>query len=482
MTTDNSFPLAGILHEDLRVASTGIDLLEDALRSQGVQLALVQRRPPLCGAEAEILAAIALSNRVRQANQAATEQLVSCRPHLVGIVPAAQAVGLESGVFLHAGPPIDWDSATGPLRGALVGAAVAEGLAHSPGAATARFENGDFRLEPCHGRGAVGPMAGVVSPSMPMFVIEDGAGAGRAFCTLNEGLGKVLRYGAYSNDVIARLQWIADVLAPTLDAAVRRDGPVDLWAIVAEALQMGDECHNRNRAGTLLFLRAIGTALLEMEAPSDSLAECFRFMAGNDHFFLNLTMPAAKLAADRARGINGSTVVVAMARNGTEFGIQLAGTGDDWFTGPSGIPEGLLFAGFSREDANPDIGDSTITETAGLGGFAMAAAPAIVGFVGGSAATALNSTLAMYDITVGEHPAFRVPALEFRGTPVGIDASLVCRTGILPVVNTGIAGRNAGTGQIGAGLVEPPAACFVSAIQRFAERNQEMLADTLFCV
>ncbi len=465
--------LTEVLGGDVRIACTGLSLFEDALQRQGVKPAPVRWHPPTDGVAAATAAAIALSDEVDRQNSAAVERLVACRPHLLGIESAADTLGLAHGEFLHAGPPIDWRGASGPLRGALIGAAVFEGLADTPEQAEAHFRSGDFTLEPCHGHRAVGPMAGVVSPAMPMLVLGDGDR--RAFCSLNEGLGKVLRFGAYSPEVITRLRWMRDVLAPILDAALRLGEPLDVWAMVTEALLMGDECHNRSRAATSLLLRSLGGTLLELEAASSEVAECYRFIGGNDHFFLNITMGAAKLAADSARGVEGSTVVVAMARNGTEFGIQLAGTGDDWFTGPSGVPEGLLFSGFSESDANPDIGDSTITETVGLGAFAMAAAPAIVGFVGGTAATATGSTLAMYEIAVGEHPSFRVAALDNRGTPVGIDAARVCRTGILPAVNTGIAGRVAGTGQIGAGFVEPPRSCFAQAVQSFATRHPELL-------
>ena len=470
-----SRPLIEILGGDLRVACAGLDLFEDSLRQQGLRPEPARWRQPADGPHMAATTEIALSEHFDRANQSAVERLVACRPRLIGIEPAARTVGLEKGEFLHAGPPIDWADASGPLRGALVGAAVFEGLADTVDAAAARFEAGDFTIEPCHGRRTVGPMAGVVSPGMPMLVFADDTGNRRAFCTLNEGLGKVLRFGAYSHEVIARLQWMRDVLAPTLDAVLQRLETVEIWALVSEALQMGDECHNRNRAATSLFLRAVGAELIELDAPADRIAECYRFIAGNDHFFLNATMGAAKLAADCARDVEGSTVVVAMARNGTDFGIQLAGTGDDWFTGPSAVPEGLLFAGFTPQDANPDIGDSTITETVGLGAFAMAAAPAIVGFVGGTADSALDSTLSMYDITVAEHPGFRVAALDNRGTPVGIDAARICRTGILPVVNTGIAGKVAGTGQIGAGLVEPPLSCFAAALSALTARTSRPL-------
>jgi hypothetical protein len=350
-----------------------------------------------------------------------------------------------------------------------MGAAAFEGLVDDPQDAVPLLERGEISLDPCHHHGTVGPMAGVLSPSMWVFVLEDPATGRRAYCSLNEGLGKVLRYGAYSAEVIERLRWMSAVLGPVLQATVRANGPVDVTAILAQMVQMGDEAHNRNRAGTLMLLRELAPAMVESGFPTTDVAEVARFVGGNDHFFLNLAMPACKLALDSARGIPGATMVVAMARNGTDFGIQVAGTGDAWFTGPAQVPQGLYLGGFGPDDANPDIGDSAITETIGLGGFAMAAAPAIVRFVGGTVADALANTRRMYEITLAEHAAFAIPVLDFRGTPLGIDVTKVVRTRILPQINTGMAGRLAGTGQVGAGLVTPPAEIFPKALRALAE-------------
>jgi hypothetical protein len=325
-------------------------------------------------------------------------------------------------------------------------------------------------LSPCHHHGAVGPMAGVVSASMPVVVVGDAAGGGLAYATLNEGLGKVLRYGAFDAEVIDRLRWMESVLAPTLKATLARCGPVDLETLVAQAVQMGDDGHNRNRAATSLFLRQVGRELIDGTAPVVDRASVFRFIDGNDHFMLNLVMAAGKLAVDAAAGVEGSSLVTTMARNGTEFGIRLSGTNDAWFTAPAPTVDGLYLGGYSAQDANPDIGDSAITETVGLGGFAMAAAPAIVGFVGGSAAGAVRRTLEMYEITMTDHPVFKVPILEDRGTPTGIDATLVVRTGVEPQINTGIAGREPGVGMVGAGLVAAPIGCFIDAVSALARR------------
>ena len=458
------------------VAATGVDLFADAVDLQAVPVSRVDWRPPMEGT-ADDLAVVAADPLRRNANARAVQAMLDVQAVLVDVAPASEVLGLEAGQFLHAGPPIAWEAATGPLRGGLMAAAALEGLVDDPEDAVALFERGDaVSLEPCHHRSAVGPMAGVVSPSMWMFVLEDPASGRRTYCSLNEGLGKVLRYGAYGPEVLERLRWMSAVLGPLLAQAVKATGPVDVTGILTQMLQMGDEAHNRNRAGTLMLLRDLAPALAESSADAKDVADTLRFIGGNDHFFLNLAMPACKLALDAARGIEGSTMVVAMARNGTEFGIQVAGTGDQWFTGPAQVADGLFLGGYGPEDANPDIGDSAITETAGIGGFSMATAPAIVRLVGGTVPDALATTRRMREITLAENPRWSIPVLEFAGAPTGIDVSLVCRTQVLPQINTGMAGNKAGVGQVGAGLVTPPAEIFPKALAALADRTRERAA------
>ena len=295
-------------------------------------------------------------------------------------------------------------------------------------------------------------MAGIISPSMPVFIVRNETTGHVAFATQNEGLGKVLRYGAYGPEVIRRLKWMEQTLYPALKAALEVSGPIDLRSMISQALHMGDECHNRNKAGTSLFIRAIAPALVEAVKDPATVAAVLRFIDGNDHFFLNLSMPAMKAMLLPAENIPGCTVVTVMARNGTDWGIRMSATGDRWFTAPAPLVQGLWLPGFSEADANPDIGDSAITETGGIGGFALAGAPAIVKFVGGTPADALNATMEMYEITAGEHSAFTIPALNFRGTPVGVDVRKVMRSGLTPRLNTGIAHREPGLGMVGAGL------------------------------
>jgi hypothetical protein len=407
---------------------------------------------------------------IEAANAKAVEAMMSAHPVLAGVGIAREVIpGMRDRLLLHAGPPITWDRMSGPMRGAVIGALIFEGEAADEAQALALAESGEIDFEPCHHHSSVGPMAGVISPSMAVYVVEDRAGDGRAFSNLNEGYGKVLRYGAYADEVLAKLRWMNEVLAPTLGEALERAGGIDLRALIAEALHMGDEGHNRNKAGSLLYTLRLAPHISRATDPGTA-AEVIAFLGDNALSVLNPVMAAAKVMADAGHGVEGSTVVSTMSRNGTNFGIRVSGIGDDWFVAPAEIPKGLYFPGFTGEDANPDIGDSTITETAGIGAFAMAAAPAIVSFVGGEPRDAEAATLEMYEITVAEHDHFTIPALGFSGSPVGIDIAKVVELGITPRVNTGIAHREAGIGQIGAGLVRPPMAIFEKALVAFAEK------------
>jgi len=463
--------LDDLLAGEPAVAAVGTGFLADAISAQGAVVQSADWRPPPDDVVAA-LDTITAAGRARVANREAIGRMLAVRPAIVAVAVARDVVpDMGERTFLHAGPPLTWDRCSGPMKGALIGAMIYEGLADTP--EEAERLGPEIDLSPCHHHRAVGPMAGVVSPSMPVAILTDSAGEGRSYTTLNEGLGKVLRYGAFAPEVIDRLRWMEAVLAPVLRGVFERRGPVDMVTLISQALQMGDDGHNRNRAGTSLLLRQLGPALIDGDEPVAERFEVFRFIDGNDHFLLNLVMAAGKLQVDAAAGVPGSGLVTTMARNGTDFGIRVSGTGERWFTAPAPVVEGLYLGGFTAEDANPDIGDSAITETVGLGGFAMAASPAIVGFVGGTAAGAVRRTLEMYEITLAEHPDFKVPFLESRGTPVGIDAARVVRTGVAPIINTGIAGKEPGVGMVGAGMVQAPMSCFIQAVQALADEEVE---------
>ncbi|MFQ5844271.1 MAG: DUF1116 domain-containing protein [Planctomycetota bacterium] len=458
-----------LLGGDLCAVNLGLGSFAASLEVQDVPVVHVDWRPPAGGDPAHL----ALLERLMAcdaANEAAAERLRAAEPKWVDVAIARDAIpAMTERTILHAGPPVAWEHMCGPVRGSVVGALIYEGLAGDEREATELAGSGRIAFEPCHHHSAVGPMAGIISPSMPVIVVEDAAGGGRSYATFNEGLGKVLRFGAYGPEVVARLRWMAEELAPALKAAVRRAGGVNLRAIMSRALHMGDECHNRNVAATSLLMRTLTPYLVEAVSDRGQLGRVCAFIASNDHFFLNFAMAAAKASLDAIAGLASCSLVSAMARNGTEFGIRVCGCGDRWFTAPAGRPVGLYFPGYTAADANPDLGDSAITETAGLGGFAIAAAPAIVQFVGGSPADAIRQTEEMYEITWMRSPHYTLPALDFAGSPTAIDIRIVLEVGITPAINTGIAHRDPGVGQVGAGLIRAPLEPFVAAAEVLAE-------------
>lgn len=408
-----------------------------------------------------------LSEKIEAANALALERILSSQPVLVGLSTAGEIVpGMTKKTVLHAGPPITWEKMCGPMRGAVMGGLIYEGLAANLDEAEKLAASGDISFSPCHHHNTVGPMAGVVTYSMPVWIMQNKTFGNFAYCTINEGLGKVLRFGACDEEVFTRLRWIASDLYPVLKAALAIKGEIDIKVLIAQCLQMGDEAHNRNKAGTSLFIREIMSSVMKTGFPLEQKTAALEFINANDHTFLNISMPACKCTMDTIFDIPYSTVVATMARNGTDFGIRVAGLGaDKWFAAPAEQVEGLLFPGFTADDANPDLGDSSITETAGIGGFCMAAAPAIVQFVGGEVSDAINYSKQMYEITVGEGNTYKIPALDFRGGATGIDVLKVIKTGIRPIINTGIAHKKYGIGQVGAGIVHPPQECFDAALK-----------------
>lgn len=410
---------------------------------------------------------------IDEANKAVIDKVIASSPVLLDVVPAKSVIKqLNNKSLLHAGPPIKWEKMPAPVQGSCIGAVLFEGWADTEEKALELLSNGKIELIPCHHVDAVGPMGGITSGSMPVFVVEDVSAGNRAYCTLNEGIGKVLRFGAYSKEVIDRLHWMADVLGPTIGKALRNmENGLSLNPMIAKSIAMGDEFHQRNIAGSLVFLKEISPNIISLDMDDKNKRDVIKFLADTDQFFLNIMMAAAKAVMDSAATIKSGTVVTAMCRNGENFGIRISGMGDEWFTAPVNTPQGLYFTGYTGEDANPDIGDSSITETFGVGGMAMIAAPAVTRFVGSGGFTdALNTSNEMLEICIGQNPNFIVPTWDFQGICLGIDARRVVETGITPVINTGIANKVAGMGQIGAGTVHPPLACFEKAIVAYAKK------------
>ncbi|MEM8861136.1 MAG: DUF1116 domain-containing protein [Chloroflexota bacterium] len=406
-----------------------------------------------------------------QANKTVVEKMMSARPILKRIETAIDVIpGMRDNLLLHAGPPITWENASGPLRGAIVGALILEGKATDWDSAVELVTSGQIDLEPCHEHNTVGPMAGVTSASMKVYVVENVTHGNVAYSNMNEGYGKVLRYGAYSEEVLEKLHWLNGSFADLVNQALAMLDGLDIRAMLSESLHMGDEGHNRNKAGSILYAAKLAPAIAKANGTDEEKSKVIAFLGENALSFLNPVMAGCKAMADAGHDVEGSTIMTVMARNGTELGIKVSGLGNQWFTGPVGQPDGLYFPGFSLDDANGDIGDSTITETAGIGAFAMATAPAIVTFISGTPELALNTTMEMYEITETEHTAFTIPALGFRGTPTGVDIRKVVELGIRPQINTGIAHKEPGVGQVGAGLVLPPMNVFEDALTAYAAK------------
>ena len=405
------------------------------------------------------------------ANKVAGDRILSALPFLERVRPALEVLpGMKANKILHAGPPAPWAQLPEPVRGGIVATARFEGLAASEDEAVARIQRGDIELGACHAHGAVGPATGIISASTPVPVVRNRTAGNVAGSYVRQGFGRTLTFGAYDEAVAERVRWLWGEMAPALDRGLQVGGAIDLRSLIAEALLRGDELHNRNKAATSMLLEEMAIRMLKAEVARPTLLRTLEALHEDFQFFVSLSMAACKASCDAGRDVSGSSIVTAMSRNGAEFGIRVSGLGDTWFTGPAQMVDGLYFPGFSAADAAPDLGDSAITETAGLGAFTLAGAPAITQLIGAGAAQAREYTLQMYEITLEEHPVYRLPALDFRGSPVLIDLRRVIGTGILPIIDTSITHRKAGFGMIGAGLVHPPMECFTKALQAFAAR------------
>jgi len=460
----------------LKPVNLGLDMFADDLRAQGVEPVLMDWTPP-GGGDPEVIAALsrledpAIAEKIDAANQVALDRILSSQPFLEGFAQAIDAVpGMTKKTILHAGPPIEFTRMSGPMKGAVTGALVFEGLAANIDEAFELAASGEIDFSPCHEHQSVGSMAGVTSASMWVHQVTNRAHGNTAYTNLSEQLSKILRFGANDQSVIDRLNWMRDVFGPVLSGAMalNEDG-LDLRLMLSQALHMGDEAHNRNVAGTTLLIQVLAPYILETDFTTKEKREVFDFVASSDYFSGPTWMVAAKASMDAANGIENSTVVTTMARNGVDFGIRVSGTGDQWFTGPAQQVVGPMFAGYTPADSGLDMGDSAITETFGIGGFAMAAAPAIVALVGGTVDEAMGYSRTMNAITTGNNPNITIPALDFMGVPSGIDVRKVMETGILPIINTAIAHKDPGIGMIGAGITHPPVEAFQQALRALAE-------------
>jgi hypothetical protein len=458
--------------EKIKIINVGLKSFYDDLKTQKADAVHVDWRPP-AGGDQELARLLTKLDRpeIDAANEKAVAKILAARPMLVDIKPARDVIpGMKDNVILHSGPPIEWERMSGPTKGAVWGALIYEGKAKTQEEADRIVTSGGVEFAPCHDHDTVGPMAGIISPSMPVLIIENQENGNRGYSNFNEGLGKVLRYGSYEESVIKRLKWMEETLAPFLADVIKRSGPVDLKAIMAQALHMGDELHCRNVASSMILLKQLAPHMVTSDFDKTAMSEVMKFMGENFLFFLNPAMASCKVSMDAAHGIKDCTIVTTLARNGTDFGVRMSGLEGRWFTAPAEIPKLLCFPGFTEADANPDMGDSAIMETAGFGSFASASAPAVVQVVGGTPNEAAEHTREMWEICLAKDKSYSMPFLNFEGIPRGIDLRRVIDTGILPIINTGVAHKKPGFGTVGFGVLRAPMECFKKALVAMAEK------------
>lgn len=459
-----------------RVVNIGLESFNESILKFGGESVQFNWKPLAGGNKRliRILNAMAKMDNLEVANQQVIDRMRDSQPFLVDVVPAKSVIPvLNTRTLLHAGPPIQYHEMTGPMQGSCVGAAIFEGWATNEGDARRMLEAGEVQFVPCHHVHAVGPMGGITSGNMAVLVVRNKADDTVAYCTMNEGIGKVLRFGAFNEEVVNRLHWMADALGPTIAKAVKQtaDG-INLNVIISKAITMGDEFHQRNIAGSLLLLKELVPLIDALEMSREDKQSVIKFLVDTDQFFLNVMMAIGKSIVDYARKHQEGTIVTTMTRNGKDFGVRIAGMGDEWFTAPVNTPNGLYFTGYSEKDASPDIGDSAITETVGVGAMATVAAPAVTRFVGsgGGYDDALAISNEMNQVCMSNNPNWSIPNWNFKGACLGIDARKVVATGITPLINTGIAHREAGVGQVGAGTAHAPLACFEKALIAYAKK------------
>lgn len=408
---------------------------------------------------------------INKANAYVVERFMEARPVATTMAKAIEVIpGMHENLLLHAGPPVTWERMSGPMKGAMIGALIFEGKGKNAEDAEKLLSSGKIEFAPCNDHMSSGPMAGVISPSQLVYVIENKTHGIKCYSNMNEGRGNVLRMGAYKEEVLNKLRWMEAVVGPTVKNALEEMGGIDIRMIISKSLHMGDDGHNREDAASILWSIQLAPIIAKTAKDTQTAHDVIKFLGENPLTILNPIMAGCKTMTAAGDNVEGSTIVTVMARNGTDWGIKVSGMGSQWFTAQAPYVNALYFPGFKESDACRDIGDSTITETAGIGGFAMAAAPALVTFIGGVPRDATNTTLDMYEITCAEHKQFTIPALDFRGTPTGVDIIKVVEKQITPRVNTGVAHKDPGVGQVGGGVVSAPIKCFEDALTAFAEK------------
>ncbi len=466
-----------LFNSDLQVISAGVTEFAEALRQQSVPTIELDWRPPAGGDPdlVDILKQLygnqSLVERIDAANQETLTRILDSNPQVVDVTLAGEALNL-SRTILHAGPPISWERMCGSQKRAVLGAIRFEGWANNNEAAEALVKKGEVTLSPNHRYNAVGTMTGIISPSMPVLVVKNETFGNTSYATFNEGRGNTMWFGVVDEGTLERLRWIRDELGPAMKAAIAQHGPLNIFDIVAQGLQMGDECHARSAACTALLLKKLMPPMLEAGVSSKTTADIIRFMDNNNHFFLSFTISAVKATMDAAHGVPYSTVITAMSRNGVDFMVRVGGLGHEWLVAPvAPMDEAVYYTGYTVEDATGDIGDSAIIETCGLGGMAIASAPTVAPFVGGTLADEIATVNTFATITLGTHEKFKMPPMDSANTPLGLDLRKIVETGIVPFITTGVLHETSPTvGQIGTGVARAPIEIFEKALIALAHR------------
>lgn len=463
-----------LFKNELQIISAGVAEFAGALRQQSTPVIELDWQPP-AGGDSDLVETLKqlydqeLVERIDAANQETLRRIQNSNPQVIDVAPAAEAMAL-SRTILHAGPPISWERMCGPQKRGVLGAIRFEGWAADEVGAEALIKNGQVSLSPCHRYNAVGAMTGIISPSMPVLVVRDESFGNTSYTTLNEGRGNTLWFGIADEGALERLRWIQAELGPAMKAAIKQHGPLNVFDIVAQGLQMGDECHARHAACTALLVKTLAPAMLEAGVAGKTVADIIRFMDDNSHFFLSFTIAAVKATMDAAHGVPYSTVITAMSRNGIDFMIRVGGLSNRWLVGPvSPMDEAVYYTGYGLDDAAGDIGDSAIIETCGLGGMAIASAPTVAPFVGGTLAAEIATVRAFETIALGHHEKFRLPPMDSANSPLGLDLRKIVETRIVPFITTGVLHETSPTvGQIGTGIARAPIEVFDKALVALA--------------
>ena len=408
-----------------------------------------------------------IRTQIDEANEVVMNILLNGQPTWVDVRPALEVIPeFKKNLLLHAGPPIQPQDIVLALRNTLCGAALHEGLAKTFDEAWKMIEKGEILIDSAQDYSCSCGAAMVTSASTPVLVGKDTVFGGEGFSAIHPGsTPRCLRWGYYDDDIEKNLSWFCDIYGPALGEAVRNTGGINMRAIMSRTAGMGDENHVRQTASSFALVLNLIPEVLKLDIPQRddvirALVDC------SEKFYLHVLMAGIMGVLKSAKNIPMSTIMIAMGGNGTEFGLQFCGTGNQWFTvkAPKILGQ-FLNPTWTEEEMCGYLGDSCVTEIYGLGGLSAISGPAFVRLTGGSFADAKKRTEDARAICLGEHKFAPVPWDDYRGFPVGVDMRKVVATTILPTSHGGST-RLVG-GQGGAGSILIPSECFKQGLRAF---------------